>query len=73
MPRFCDILTLAEAIAVELQEYEVADAIIAEEPERYGIVRRLGKDRETTYDAILKVAYWRLMGKEIERNASTTL
>jgi len=73
MPRFADILQEAEAIAVEYQEYEVADAIAAEEPRRYGIVRKLGHDREAIYDNFLRAAYYRLLAKEIKRDASTAL
>lgn len=63
-PTFAAILTEAERIAVAWEEYEVADAIAAEEPMRYGMVRRLGRDRELTYDRILKVAYLRLSARE---------
>ena len=73
MPRFADILSEAEAIAVEYQEYEVADAIAAEEPRRYGIVRKLGHEREAIYDNFLRAAYYRLLAKEIKKDASTAL
>jgi hypothetical protein len=73
MPRFADILQEAEAIAVEYQEYEVADAIAAEEPRRYGIVRKLGHEREAIYDNFLRAAYYRLLAKEIKHNASSTM
>ena len=64
MPRFSEILTLAETLAVQLQEYEVADAIIAEEPLRYGIVRKLTKDQQDTYDKVLNMAFAKLLTKE---------
>lgn len=64
MPRFSEILTLAETLAVERQEYEVADAIIAEEPLRYGIVRKLTKDQQDTYDKVLNMAFAKLLTKE---------
>lgn len=64
MPRFSEILTLAENLAVQLQEYEVADAIMAEEPLRYGIVRKLTKDQQETYDKVLNMAFAKLLTKE---------
>jgi hypothetical protein len=64
MPRFSEILTLAETIAVKLQEYEVADAIMAEEPLRYGIVRKLTKHQQETYDKVLNMAFAKLLTKE---------
>lgn len=64
MPRFCEILTLAETLAVQLQEYEVADAIIAEEPLRYGIVRKLTRQQQDTYDKVLNMAFAKLLSKE---------
>ena len=64
MPRFCEILTLAETLAVQLQEYEVADAIIAEEPLRYGIVRKLTRQQQETYDKVLNMAFAKLLTKE---------
>ena len=64
MPRFSEILTLAETLAVQLQEYEVADAIMAEEPLRYGIVRKLTKDQQETYDKVLNMAFAKLLTKE---------
>ena len=64
MPRFSEILTLAETLAVQLQEYEVADAIIAEEPLRYGIVRKLTKNQQDTYDKVLNMAFAKLLTKE---------
>ena len=64
MPRFCDILTLAETLAVERQEYEVADAIMAEEPLRYGIVRKLTRQQQETYDKVLNMAFAKLLSKE---------
>ena len=64
MPRFSEILTLAETLAVQLQEYEVADAIIAEEPLRYGIVRKLTKNQQDTYDKVLNMAFAKLLSKE---------
>ena len=64
MPRFSEILTLAETLAVERQEYEVADAIIAEEPLRYGIVRKLTKNQQDTYDKVLNMAFAKLLTKE---------
>ena len=64
MPRFCEILTLAENLAVQLQEYEVADAIIAEEPLRYGIVRKLTRQQQETYDKVLNMAFAKLLTKE---------
>lgn len=64
MPRFSEILTLAETLAVQLQEYEVADAIIAEEPLRYGIVRKLSRKQQDTYDKVLNMAFAKLLTKE---------
>ena len=64
MPRFSEILTLAETLAVQLQEYEVADAIIAEEPLRYGIVRKLTRQQQETYDKVLNMAFAKLLTKE---------
>lgn len=64
MPRFCEILTLAETLAVQLQEYEVADAIMAEEPLRYGIVLKLTKHQRDTYDKVLGMAFAKLLTKE---------
>lgn len=64
MPRFCDILTLAETLAVQLQEYEVADAIMAEEPLRYGIVSKLTRQQQETYDKVLNMAFAKLLTKE---------
>jgi hypothetical protein len=64
MPRFCEILTLAETLAVERQEYEVADAIMAEEPLRYGIVRKLTKHQQETYDKVLSMAFAKLLVNE---------
>ena len=64
MPRFSEILTLAETLAVERQEYEVADAIIAEEPLRYGIVRKLTRQQQETYDKVLNMAFAKLLTKE---------
>jgi hypothetical protein len=64
MPRFCEILTLAETLAVERQEYEVADAIMAEEPLRYGIVRKLTKQQQETYDKVLGMAFAKLLVNE---------
>jgi hypothetical protein len=64
MPRFSEILTLAETIAVKLQEYEVADAIMAEEPLRYGIVRKLTRQQQETYDKLLNMAFAKLLTKE---------
>ena len=67
MPTFAQILSEAEAIAVSWQEFEVADAIIAEEPQRYGIVRKLPKAQQDTYDKILTIAYFRCISKEHAR------
>ena len=67
MPTFAQILSEAEAIAVAWQEYEVADAIVAEEPRRYGIVRKLPKAQQDTYDKILSIAYFRCISKEHAR------
>lgn len=67
MPTFEQILSEAEAIAVAWQEYEVADAIVAEEPRRYGIVRKLPKAQQDTYDKILSIAYFRCISKEHAR------
>lgn len=64
MPRFSEILTLAETLAVQLQEYEVADAIMAEEPLRYGIVRKLTRQQQETYDKVLNMAFAKLLTKE---------
>jgi hypothetical protein len=64
MPRFTEILTLAETLAVERQEYEVADAIMAEEPLRYGIVRKLTRQQQETYDKVLNMAFAKLLTKE---------
>jgi hypothetical protein len=64
MPRFSEILTLAETLAVERQEYEVADAIMAEEPLRYGIVRKLTRQQQETYDKVLGMAFAKLLTKE---------
>jgi hypothetical protein len=64
MPRFSEILTLAETLAVERQEYEVADAIMAEEPLRYGIVRKLTRQQQDTYDKVLNMAFAKLLTKE---------
>jgi hypothetical protein len=64
MPRFSEILTLAETLAVERQEYEVADAIMAEEPLRYGIVRKLTKQQQETYDKVLSMAFAKLLVNE---------
>ena len=64
MPRFSEILTLAETLAVQLQEYEVADAIMAEEPLRYSIVRKLTKHQQDTYDKVLNMAFAKLLTKE---------
>jgi|APFre7841882793_1041355.scaffolds.fasta_scaffold102694_2 hypothetical protein len=64
MPRFSEILTLAETLAVERQEYEVADAIMAEEPLRYGIVRKLTRQQQETYDKVLNMAFAKLLTKE---------
>lgn len=64
MPRFSEILTLAETLAVQLQEYEVADAIMAEEPLRYGIVRKLTRQQQDTYDKVLNMAFAKLLTKE---------
>ena len=64
MPRFCEILTLAETLAVKRQEYEVADAITAEEPLRYGIVRKLTRQQQETYDKVLNMAFAKLLTKE---------
>jgi hypothetical protein len=64
MPRFSEILTLAETLAVERQEYEVADAIMAEEPLRYGIVRKLTRQQQETYDKLLNMAFAKLLTKE---------
>ena len=64
MPRFCDILTLAETLAVQLQEYEVADAIMAEEPLRYSIVRKLTRHQQETYDKVLGMAFAKLLTKK---------
>jgi hypothetical protein len=64
MPRFSEILTLAETLAVERQEYEVADAIMAEEPLRYGIVRKLTRQQQETYDKVLNMAFAKLLIKE---------
>lgn len=64
MPRFSEILTLAETLAVERQEYEVADAIMAEEPLRYGIVRKLTRQQQDTYDKFLSMAFAKLLTKE---------
>lgn len=64
MPRFYEILTLAETLAVERQEYEVADAIMAEEPLRYGIVRKLTRQQQETYDKVLNMAFAKLLTKE---------
>ena len=64
MPRFSEILTLAETLAVERQEYEVADAIMAEEPLRYSIVRKLTKHQQETYDKVLNMAFAKLLTKE---------
>ena len=64
MPRFSEILTLAETLAGERQEYEVADAIMAEEPLRYGIVRKLTKNQQDTYDKVLNMAFAKLLTKE---------
>lgn len=64
MPRFSEILTLAETLAVQLQEYEVADAIMAEEPLRYGIVRKLTRHQQDTYDKVLNMAFAKLLTKE---------
>ena len=64
MPRFSEILTLAETLAVKRQEYEVADAITAEEPLRYGIVRKLTRQQQETYDKVLNMAFAKLLTKE---------
>jgi hypothetical protein len=64
MPRFSEILTLAETLAVQRQEYEVADAIMAEEPLRYGIVRKLTRQQQETYDKVLNMAFAKLLTKE---------
>ena len=64
MPRFSEILTLAETLAVQRQEYEVADAIMAEEPLRYGIVRKLTREQQETYDKVLNMAFAKLLTKE---------
>ena len=64
MPRFSEILTLAETLAVQLQEYEVADAIMAEEPLRYSIVRKLTRQQQETYDKVLNMAFAKLLTKE---------
>ena len=64
MPRFSEILTLAETLAVERQEYEVADAIMAEEPLRYGIVRKLTRQQQDTYDKVLGMAFAKLLTKK---------
>ena len=64
MPRVSEILTLAETLAVERQEYEVADAIMAEEPLRYGIVRKLTRQQQETYDKVLNMAFAKLLTKE---------
>ena len=61
MPRFSEILTLAETLAVQRQEYEVADAIMAEEPLRYGIVRKLTRQQQETYDKLLNMAFAKLL------------
>ena len=70
MPTFAQILTKAEAIAVAWQEYEVADCIIAEEPQRYGMVRKLTKPQQEAYDKILNIAFFNLVTEEY---ASTTM
>ena len=64
MPTFAQIMSEAEAIAVAWQEFEVADAIVAEEPRRYGIVRKLSRERQEMYDSFIRTAYLRLMVKE---------
>lgn len=71
MPTFEQILTKAEAIAVAWQEYEVADAIIAEEPRRYGMVRKLTKAQQEAYDNIMNIAFFRLVTEEYARTLSS--
>jgi hypothetical protein len=71
MPTFEQILTKAEAIAVAWQEYEVADAIIAEEPRRYGMVRKLTKPQQEAYDKIIAIAFFNLVTEEYARTLSS--
>jgi hypothetical protein len=61
-PKFADVLSRAEEIAVAWEAYEVAACIAAEEPERYGMVRRLSAMDQWTYDNIIHMAYRELSG-----------
>jgi hypothetical protein len=61
-PKFADVLTRAEEIAAEWEAFEVAACINAEEPERYGMVRRLSAKDQQAYDNIIHMAYRELSG-----------
>jgi hypothetical protein len=61
-PKFADVLSRAEEIAVAWEQYEVAACLAAEEPERYGMVRRLHPCVQHWYDKCIHMAYRELSG-----------
>jgi hypothetical protein len=61
-PKFADVLSRAEEIAVAWEAFEVAACINAEEPDRYGMVRRLSAKDQQAYDNIIHMAYRELSG-----------
>ena len=58
MPRFCDVLNEAERIAVQWQEYEVAEAIVTED--RKHVMAKLSPHKRKVYDIIMQAAYHKL-------------
>jgi hypothetical protein len=61
-PKFADVLSRAVEIAEQWQAYEVCDCLVAEEPERYGMARRLSREQQEVYDRVVHMAYRELSG-----------